>query len=464
MCYGASQVVFKQAVVLTSLMVRVAEPGGYVLVRGVMVSLSIKEELRWWCVLTQVGDHNVIEVARRFSSVRARWGKVSLPIDGLDITRVTFHSNRLIEILSMEAITEGPTTQQDGKAAVLVLTRPTRGWVEAVVGPKAPYVDMTTVMREGFTWNSEREPHTSLPPPDPMFTMAKLRRVLTHLSAHQCCFCGDDDVLRTAKNLVYRMEQVVGTRWGRLVAGSIDAIVEYSVASATMHYDVNFLSAMAMSSAIECEKKDCPVADPTGESVKASLLRRLEWIEKAYDKARETSRAERGRSYTITAGAELTKQPYTHHQQQQRASSRSALTATELLDFLEDLAVDGGQVVAPPGGVAGWKRQRKRRNKKELELVAAMDGAVIDNNADASVEHLKSVAKSVFDFDNLKEEQIDVMQALLRDTKMSFMHPHGTRKGGTISVLDALMRAEERSTETRTTKTGHKRSLRERFK
>lgn len=39
-----------------------------------------------------------------------------------------------------------------------------------------------------------------------------------------------------------------------------------------------------------------------------------------------------------------------------------------------------------------------------------------------------------------------------------------TRKGGTISVLDALMRAEERSTETRTTKTGHKRSLRERFK
>lgn len=323
MCYGAFQVVFKQAVVLTSLMVRIAEPGGYVLVRGVMVSLSIKEELRWWCVLTQVGDHNVIEVARRFSSVRARWGKVSLPIDGLDITRVTFYSNRPIEILSMGAITEGPTTRQDGKATVLVLTRPTRGWVEAVVGPKAPYVDMTTVMREGFTWNSERELHTSLPPPDSVFTMAKLRRVLTHLSAHQCCFCGEDDVLRTAKNLVYRMEQVVGTRWGRLVAGSIDAIVEYSVASATMHYDVKFLSAMAMSSAIECEKKECPVPDPTGESLKASLLRRLGWIEKAYDKARETSRAERGRSYTITAGAELTKQqqPYTH-QQQQRASSR----------------------------------------------------------------------------------------------------------------------------------------------
>ncbi|EER18619.1 hypothetical protein Pmar_PMAR016466 [Perkinsus marinus ATCC 50983] len=49
-----------------------------------------------------------------------------------------------------------------------------------------------------------------------------------------------------------------------------------------------------------------------------------------------------------------------------------------------------------------------------------MDGAVIDNNADASVEHLKSVAKSVFDFDNLKDEQIEVMQALLRDHKDVF--------------------------------------------
>ncbi|EER13424.1 dna helicase recq, putative [Perkinsus marinus ATCC 50983] len=33
-----------------------------------------------------------------------------------------------------------------------------------------------------------------------------------------------------------------------------------------------------------------------------------------------------------------------------------------------------------------------------------------------------------------------------------------------MHLLDALMRAEERSTETTTTKTGHKRSLRERFK
>lgn len=59
---------------------------------------------------------------------------------------------------------------------------------------------------------------------------------------------------------------------------------------------------------------------------------------------------------------------------------------------------------------------------------------MIDNNADASVEHLKSVAKSVFDFDNLKDEQIEVMQALLRDHKDVF-YAFPTGKGKMILFL-----------------------------
>ncbi|KAF4749429.1 hypothetical protein FOZ63_027665 [Perkinsus olseni] len=365
---GAFEVAFKRPVVLTSMTVRMAQPEGYVLVRGILPGED--EKLRWWCVLTGAGDHNVIEVARTLSSIPSRWGTASVPVDGLDIGSVRFHTNRPVKIISMEAVVEGPSVG-GGESSVLVLHQggeKGKGLVgyEGLVGPRAPYVDMATVMREGMTWRKEQDLQDVQDPPALLFSMGKLRRTLAILASPEssCCFCGNTrkDALRTAKVLVSRMEQVVGTHWGRHAAANIDCIVEYAVASAKGH-NLAFLDVFSTQECGCDGRQECTVTSSGIQQSLEALSRRLDWVERAFRKSGEA--AEEGPPPDGGSGemkdiiAAEVYEPYSHHRLHR--ASRSGISATELLDFLEDMMADGG--TAPPSDVAGWKRKRARRRR-----------------------------------------------------------------------------------------------------